>query len=135
MLVCENWIYIQKYTEAWMSGLNQRFTKPSARKKAREFESHRLREYKNESDFGRAIFISRRRVHKLLCVRVRFERRSVKFLVKNFHESVTRPEFCDDKILSRGRNMRISIFAYWVLMVSPPPQIKSVLLRLIFVSI
>jgi len=75
------------------------------------------------------------RVHKLLCVRVRFERRSVKFLVENFHESVTRPEFCDDKILSRGRNMRISIFAYWVLMVSPPPQIKSVLLRLIFVSI
>ena len=30
--------------EDWVSGLNQRFTKPSARKKAREFESHILRE-------------------------------------------------------------------------------------------
>ncbi len=30
--------------EDWVSGLNQRFTKPSARKKAREFESHILRQ-------------------------------------------------------------------------------------------
>ena len=32
-----------KYTEAWMSGLNQQFTKLSALNWAREFESHRLR--------------------------------------------------------------------------------------------
>ena len=31
-----------------MSGLNQRFTKPSAGKTAREFESHILREDKNK---------------------------------------------------------------------------------------
>ena len=30
-------------TEAWMSGLNQRFTKPSNLNWFREFESHRLR--------------------------------------------------------------------------------------------
>ena len=42
-----------------MSGLNQRFTKPSAGKTAREFESHILREYKNEHPLG-AIFCSRR---------------------------------------------------------------------------
>lgn len=30
-------------TEDWMSGLNQRFTKPSIRKKIRGFESHILR--------------------------------------------------------------------------------------------
>ncbi len=30
-------------TEAWMSGLNQRFTKPSNLNRFREFESHRLR--------------------------------------------------------------------------------------------
>ena len=29
--------------EAWMSGLNQRFTKPSNLNRFREFESHRLR--------------------------------------------------------------------------------------------
>lgn len=29
--------------EAWMSGLNQRFTKPSFPNRNREFESHRLR--------------------------------------------------------------------------------------------
>ncbi len=30
--------------EDWMSGLNQRFTKPSAGNSAREFESHILRQ-------------------------------------------------------------------------------------------
>ena len=34
--------------EDWMSGLNQRFTKPPAGKTAREFESHLLR---NENNF------------------------------------------------------------------------------------
>ena len=29
--------------EDWVSGLNQRFTKPPTRKKVREFESHILR--------------------------------------------------------------------------------------------
>ncbi len=33
-----------EYMEDWMSGLNQRFTKPSAGKTAREFESHILRQ-------------------------------------------------------------------------------------------
>lgn len=32
-----------KYTEDWMSGLNQRFTKPSSLHWDREFESHILR--------------------------------------------------------------------------------------------
>ena len=32
------------FKEAWMSGLNQRFTKPSFLNRNREFESHRLRE-------------------------------------------------------------------------------------------
>ena len=40
-----------------MSGLNQRFTKPSNLNRFREFESHRLRKYKNEFDLGRAIFV------------------------------------------------------------------------------
>ena len=31
------------YMEAWMSGLNQQFTKLSTGKTVREFESHRLR--------------------------------------------------------------------------------------------
>ena len=31
--------------EAWMSGLNQRFTKPSFLNRNREFESHRLRSF------------------------------------------------------------------------------------------
>ncbi len=35
-----------EYMEDWMSGLNQQFTKLSARKKAREFESHILRRSK-----------------------------------------------------------------------------------------
>ena len=51
-----------------MSGLNQRFTKPSARKKAREFESHRLR---------KALFAKqkalRRREKEVFLFRVRFE--------------------------------------------------------------
>lgn len=31
------------HTERWMSGLNQRFTKPSSLKQDREFESRSLR--------------------------------------------------------------------------------------------
>ena len=33
--------------EDWMSGLNQQFTKLSAAKVAREFESHIFRKYQN----------------------------------------------------------------------------------------
>jgi hypothetical protein len=38
-------IYVKiRKLEAWMSGLNQRFTKPSYFNRYREFESHRLRQ-------------------------------------------------------------------------------------------
>jgi hypothetical protein len=39
-----------KATEAWMSGLNQQFTKLSTGKTVREFESHRLRQENKVSE-------------------------------------------------------------------------------------
>ena len=42
----------------------------------------------------------RRGASKLLCLRERFERRSIKFSTENFYESVARPKFFDEKILS-----------------------------------
>ena len=56
--------------EAWMSGLNQRFTKPSYLNRYREFESHRLR--KNKKTRKGFSFCGRER--ELLLFRVRFER-------------------------------------------------------------
>ena len=91
--------------EDWMSGLNQRFTKPSSFNRDREFESHILRKYKNGLDFMSCYFCLRRRAGQLFGLRVRFERRSIILSVDKMSESVTRPEFCDGKILSRGRNM------------------------------
>ena len=44
--------------EAWMSGLNQRFTKPSNLNRFREFESHRLR-IKSEFKFPQKIWSAR----------------------------------------------------------------------------
>ena len=35
----------ERSEEAWMSGLNQRFTKPPFLNRNREFESHRLRKF------------------------------------------------------------------------------------------
>ncbi len=60
--------------EAWMSGLNQQFTKLSYLYRYREFESHRLRKYKNESNFRLGYFCLRRRANELLHLHVRFER-------------------------------------------------------------
>ncbi len=49
--------------EGWMSGLNQRFTKPSFLYWNRGFESHSLRSYKNQALWCR-FFVERREVHK-----------------------------------------------------------------------
>ncbi len=37
-----------KYKDEWPSGLRQRFTKPPTLNRVREFESHLIRQYKNE---------------------------------------------------------------------------------------
>ena len=56
----EKYDSIVSYTEDWMSGLNQRFTKPSNLYWFREFESHILRKIMNPlQSNGRFIFCER----------------------------------------------------------------------------
>ena len=43
--------------EPCQSGLTYLFAKEAGCKSPREFESHRFRKYKNELDFGLAIFV------------------------------------------------------------------------------
>lgn len=57
-----------------MSGLNQRFTKPSGPNRPREFESHILRPYKIPLLGG--YFIGRRMSKTLMRLTMRFEKRS-----------------------------------------------------------
>ena len=59
----------ERSEEAWMSGLNQRFTKPPNLNRFREFESHRLRKKKKT----RKGFSFCGRERELLLFRVRFE--------------------------------------------------------------
>lgn len=58
--------------EDWVSGLNQRFTKPSGPNRPREFESHILRKRKTPE---RVLFCFRRMSKTLVRLTLRFERR------------------------------------------------------------
>ena len=74
-----------------MSGLNQRFTKPSSLKQDREFESHRLRK-----DFREAKAL-RKRANELLHLHVRFEQRNHILKAFKIDELVPRQNFLTKK--------------------------------------
>ena len=69
------------------------------------FESRRPDKYKNQHDYV-LVFVFVGASTFLKKVRSGFEKPEYKIFSRKFFEAVPRPDFCDDKNLSRGRNSR-----------------------------
>jgi len=94
--------------EAWMSGLNQQFTKLSTGNSVREFESHRLRKKKSL----KRVFLFARARKQTALLSCEFERRKIKFLAKNFLSRWLDQNLLDWRGFESKPNLTVSALCY-----------------------